>query len=73
MKKDKNICPTEDSHNIHNKWLNKYEWLMDKDGGIKCQISMVSDLKLNNTLVSECGCKNYRTSTLTMHEKSGEL
>ena len=46
---------------------------MDNDGGIKCQISMVSNLKLNNPLVSEYGCKNYRTSTLTMHEKSGEL
>ena len=39
---------------------------------MKCKTCLDSKLKLSNPFVTETGCSNMRTSTLTRHEKSAD-
>ena len=53
-------------------WLIKFPWLQESDGSMKCKTCLDSKLKLSNPFVTETGCSNMRTSTLTRHEKSAD-
>ena len=71
-KKSKRAKSNDDSRHIKADWLDKYPWLIKWEGNMKCQICIDSNLNLRNPFVAEAGCSNFRTSTLTRHQKSGE-
>lgn len=71
--------PAVPERKFQSDWSNTFQWLIyDRSDsspgqvGMKCGTCIDSKLKLGNPFVSQNGCNNMRTSTLTRHESSAD-